>query len=255
MTDKILTTLQPDTAIGIITFNRPERRNALDVEAMTAFAAAIHEMANQPLAALILTGAGDKAFCAGGDLADLSQRRTAADAAAMTALMGDALIELESLPFPVIAAINGFALGGGSEIALACDLRLLDETAHLGFLQARRGLTPGWGAGQRLLRLVGYSRALDLLLNATVLSANDALALGLANRIAPAGGAFAAAMGLAARIAGLDRSVILAVKTLLRAGLTQPYPDALLAERALFPDLWAGETHQQSLDEFVNAKR
>ncbi|MBE2183305.1 MAG: enoyl-CoA hydratase/isomerase family protein [Anaerolineae bacterium] len=243
---------QAEFPIGILTFNRPERLNALDSEAMTLFASQIRALQNEPLAALIITGAGDKAFCSGGDLADLAARRSAADAESMIALMGDALIALENLPYPVIAAINGYALGGGSEISLACDLRILDANARLGFVQAKRGLTPGWGAGQRLMRLVGYSRALDLLLNATILSAADAQSLGLANRLAPAGEALPAALEYAAQIAALDPAVIRSLKTLLRAGLTLPYEQALQTERQLFPPLWVGAAHQRSLDEFLN---
>lgn len=252
MSDKILYQKQAEFPIGIITFNRPERLNALDIEAMTAFAHQIATLADEPLAALIITGAGDKAFCSGGDLADLAAHRAAEDAEAMITLMGDALIALENLPYPVIAAINGYALGGGSEISLACDLRVLDASARLGFVQAKRGLTPGWGAGQRLLRLAGYSCAFDLLLNATILGAENALALGLANRLAPIGEALLVALEVAKQIAALDPAVIRSLKTLLRAGLTQSYEQALQTERALFPALWTGATHQRSLDEFLN---
>ncbi len=252
MSAKILYQKQAEFPIGTLTFNRPERLNALDSEAMSLFADQIHALKDEPLAALIITGAGDKAFCSGGDLSDLATRRTAADAEAMITLMGDALIALENLPYPVIAAINGYALGGGSEISLACDLRILGANARLGFVQAKRGLTPGWGAGQRLLRLVGYARALDLLLNATILSAEDALALGIANRIAPAGESLSAALEFAAQIAALDPAVIRSLKTLLRAGLTMPYEQAIQTERQLFPPLWVGEAHQRSLDEFLN---
>ncbi len=252
MSAKILYHKQAEFPIGILTFNRPERRNALDSEAMSLFADQIHALRDEPLSTLIITGAGDTAFCSGGDLADLASRRAAEDAEAMITLMGDALIALENLPYPVIAAINGYALGGGSEISLACDLRILGANARLGFVQAKRGLTPGWGAGQRLLRLVGYARALDLLLNATVLSAEDALALGLANRVAPAGEALHVALEWAAQVAALDPAVIRSLKALLRAGLVQPYEQALQTERNLFPQLWTGETHQRSLDEFLN---
>jgi enoyl-CoA hydratase/carnithine racemase len=248
MPDKILYTQYADAPIGVLTFNRPERRNALDNEAMQAFSDCTHTLADAPIHALIVTGAGDKAFCSGGDTADLAARRSAEDGAAMSALMGDALLALERLPFPVIAAINGFALGGGSEIAVACDLRVLDETAKLGFVHASRGLIPGWGGGQRLLRLVGYARALELLATARVLDARDAEALGLANQVAPAGAALDAALALAGTLAALDRHAMRAAKMALRAGLTQPYDDALMTERGLFPALWSGETHQRALD-------
>ena len=153
---------------------------------------------------------------------------------------------------PIIAAINGYALGGGSEIAVACDLRVIDENARIGFVQAKRGLTPGWGGGQRLLRLVGYARAMEILLGAKVLKPEEIRALGLANRLMPPGEALAGALDLAHQFTQLDPDVIRSIKTLLRAGLCQPYEDALLTERALFPPLWVGETHMKSVDEFLN---
>lgn len=254
MTAKILYETLAGARIGLLTFNRPDRRNALDLEAMALFAEQTARLHMEPLSALIVTGAGERAFCSGGDLGDLAARRSEADAQAMSALMSGALLALERLPYPVIAAVNGFALGGGSEIALACDLRILDASARLGFVQAQRGLTPGWGAGQRLLRVVGYERALALLLGATVLSAQDAQAMGLALEVAPAGAALEQARALAERIAALDPAVVRSVKALLQAGLTLPYPEALQAEGGLFPPLWAGATHQRMLDEFLSSK-
>lgn len=252
MTEKILFTLQ-QSGIAVITFNRPHVHNALDLEAMQAFADLIERLGkDDSLRAVILTGEGEKAFCSGGDLADLSERRSEADAFTMIGLMGDALLALESLPVPVIAAINGYALGGGSEIAITCDLRVIDENARIGFVQAKRGLTPGWGGGQRLLRLVGYARAMEILLGARVLRPDEIRSLGLANRLMPPGQALAGALELARQFAQLDPNVIRSVKTLLRAGLCQPYEEALLTERALFPPLWVGETHTKSMDEFLN---
>ncbi|NDJ61738.1 MAG: enoyl-CoA hydratase/isomerase family protein [Chloroflexi bacterium] len=146
-TDKLLLTMDKD-GIATITFNRPERRNALDTEAMVAFAEAVVALTTvERLRAVIVTGAGTTAFCSGADLHDMSQRPTEGDAAEMVTRMGMALLALERLPVPVIAAINGYALGGGSEIALACDLRIVDEAAQFGLVHLRRGLIPGWGGG------------------------------------------------------------------------------------------------------------
>jgi enoyl-CoA hydratase len=255
MSDKILLQIQPDAPVAMLTFNRPERRNALDLESMRQFATIVEALKAAPLSALIVTGAGTRAFCSGGDLADLAQLRAADDANRMSALMSDALLTLENLPYPVIAAINGYALGGGSEVALACDLRVLDQTARLGLVQARRGLTPGWGAGQRLLRLVGYSRALNLLLSAKMIAADEALSLGLANVVTEAGQALAAAREMAYQIASLDRTVVRAIKALLRDGLSLTSIDAQRAEQAHFAPLWEGATHQRSLDDFLAGKQ
>ena len=244
-----------DADIALLTIRRPERRNALDLATMAAFSEAIARLLEDTaVRALVITGAGTSAFCSGGDLRDLSARLTAEEGAAMTAQMGDALVALEALPFPVIAAINGYALGGGSELALACDLRIIDQAAELGFVHLRRGLIPGWGGGQRLLRLVGYSKALELLVRAQPLSADDLRALGLVSEVAPPGEALPAALALAQTIAQHDPAAVRAAKALLQAGLRQPYAEALVAERGLFPALWVGEAHLAAMRAFLEKK-
>lgn len=241
--------------VSLLTFNRPASHNALNGDDMTAFAAAIDRLAAQTdLRAVVVTGAGEEAFCSGADIAEMVHLTSEAEARTMISLMGDALLKLERLPVPVIAAINGHALGGGAEIALACDLRIVDRSARIGFVQIRRGLIPGWGGGQRLLRQVGYARALEILLRGRVLGAEDALALGLATEIAPHGAALAGALRLAAEIAGQDADAARAVKALLHAGLNHPYVEALRAEQDLFPPLWAGETRLNSMRDFLRQK-
>ena len=242
--------------IALLTINRPERRNALDVATMEALASMVTLLGTRDdVRALIVIGAGTSAFCSGGDLYDLHTRMTAEEGAAMGALMGDALLALERLPFPVIAAINGFALGGGSELALACDLRVIDERAQLGFVHLRRGLIPGWGGGQRLMRLVGYSKALELLINAQILTAEMLTALRLVSSVTPAGEALAGALALARAAAAHDAATMAAAKAMLQLGLNQPYEAALLQERALFPSLWVGEAHIASTRAFVESKK
>ena len=246
---------QPISGVTVLTFNRPHAHNALDVATMQAFAAFIEQCATKPdLRALILTGAGRAAFCSGADLVDMSTRPSAAEALEMITIMGDALRNLERLPVPVIAAINGYALGGGSEIALACDLRVVDDSARLGFVQIKRGVVPGWGGGQRLLRLVGYARAFDWLVRGHALKAPELLSAGLVNRGAPAGQALEAALALAGEIVAQDADAVRALKSLLQAGLTQPYDTALLTERSFFPPLWEGETQVRTLQAFLNKR-
>jgi enoyl-CoA hydratase len=252
MRDKLLVDAHSD-GIVVITFNRPEARNALDLETMRRFAHAVYQLPGwERLRAVVITGAGVDAFCSGGDLAELSGYPSADDAREMIELMGDALLALECLPVPVIAAINGYALGGGSEIALACDLRVVDEAAQMGFVQVNMALTPGWGAGQRLLRLVGYGKAMELLLRGTRLKAAELTALGLANVVAPRGEALNAALDWAHQIAAAPPAVVRGIKTLLQAGLKNPYQQALNIERDLFPPLWADEPHLQAVNQFLN---
>ena len=240
--------------IGLLTVNRPQVRNALNWEAMRTFARLVEEMHTMPdLRAVILTGAG-KAFIAGGDLKELHDHPTEEDGLYLSQFMTDALARLEALPFPVIAAINGPARGGGVEIALACDLRVVAAGADIGFVQITLGLTPGWGAGQRLLHLTGYSRALEILAAGKVLTAEEAAACGLANRVAPSGKALESALELAQRIAQHDPAAVRALKRLLRAGLTQPPDAAAAAEQAEFPPLWAAEAHLQAMARFIKRK-
>ncbi|MFQ3648443.1 MAG: enoyl-CoA hydratase/isomerase family protein [Anaerolineae bacterium] len=250
MTDPILLHTAPN-GVATLTFNRPDTMNALNRAAMRHFAETIRQLERDPaLRVLIVTGAGAKAFCSGGDLVELRDQPTEADARAMIDLMGDALLALERLPVPVIAAINGYALGGGSEIALACDLRIVDERARMGFVQINMALTPGWGAGQRLARLVGAPKALELLLDGQPLDAEALLALGLANEMTPHAQALAAAQRRAEAIAERPPQVVRAIKALLHAHRTLPYEAALQAERDLFPPLWAHPDHLQAVEAF-----
>lgn len=254
MTDKLLLETQPDGVV-ILTINRPSAHNALDLETMRAFAAAVRQLGQSAdLRAVIITGAGMDAFCSGGDLVELSQHPTAEDGLNMITLMGDALLALERLPVPVIAAINGYALGGGSELALACDIRIADEKTRMGFVQVKMGLTPGWGAGQRLLRLLGYSRAMDLLLTGYIMPPTELLARGLVNRLVDPGTALTHALNYARHITTFTPDVIRSIKQLLQAGLTQPYETALQTERSVFPPVWAAESHWDAVTTFLNRR-
>jgi enoyl-CoA hydratase len=255
MTDKLLLTRQTN-GVAIITLNRPEALNALSLDMMPRLAQMIATLAQDAdLRVVIITGAGEKAFSSGGDLTQLKDKVTEADGAYLSRVMSDALLALERLPVPVIAAINGYALGGGSEIALACDLRVVDDKVRFGLVQIKMGLTPGWGAGQRLLRLVGYARALEILLRGQPMTAADLVTLGLATQVAPTGQALSVALLLANEIATADASVVRAIKRLLQAAWQQPYEQALQTEHLLFAPLWAAEPHWQAVQQFINRQK
>lgn len=242
--------------ITVLTINRPAARNALDLATMHAFDEGVTALKRDPaVRAVIITGAGTEAFCSGGDLVELSRYPSVDDARMMISLMGNTLLALERLPVPVIAAINGYALGGGSELALACDLRIADDKARMGFVQAKMGLTPGWGAGQRLLRLVGYARAMDLLLTCHVMRAPELLAYGLVNRVVDTGTALEHAVNYARHVVAYSPDVIQGMKALLQAGLNQSYEAALHIERELFPALWAAEAHEEAVEAFLKRNR
>lgn len=243
-----------EAGIMCLEVDRPQVRNALDWEAMQSLAETIEKAHQQPdLRALIVTGRGPS-FIAGGDLKALHSSSTYQDGERLSQGMTRALERLEALPCPVIAAVNGPARGGGAEIALACDLRILEENADLGFVQISLGLTPGWGGGQRLLRLVGYSKALAWLASGRVLEANEALDHGLANAVVPPGQSLNYALESARRFAAHPAPAVAAVKNLLQAGLRLPAEQAARHEQALFPGLWASEPHLQAVQRYLNNK-
>ena len=243
--------------VATITLNRPRVHNAMNFAAMERLARiidALHDELASPHAGprvVILTGAGTAAFSSGGDQQELHSLPEVEHGARLATVMGDALRALERLPVPVIAAVNGYALGGGSEIALACDLRVVAEDARLGLVHASLGLIPGWGGAQRLMRLVGYARAMEMMLSARPYSAAELHAMGVVNTLAPAGEALPAARTLAARMAALDPATVRAVKGALQDGWRMPYDEALRAERARFPALWAADAHQDAVRRFL----
>ena len=245
-----------DNHVAVLTFNRPQSLNALDLATMQEFASKVNDLTHDDdLRVLILTGTGERSFSSGADINDFADKNSEEDALKFITIMGDALLKLEQLPVPVIAAINGYALGGGSEIALACDMRIVDKKARLGMVQMRMAVTTGWGAGQRLMRLVGYPRAMQLLLRAHVMHAPEIKELGLAVNVVEAGKAFEHALAFARHIAQSPPDAVRGVKQLLQAGLNNPYEDALAIEREIFPSLWAGDAHKDAVDTFLERQR
>ncbi|MBE0408172.1 MAG: enoyl-CoA hydratase/isomerase family protein [Anaerolineales bacterium] len=244
--------LKKNQGIAIIQVDRPKVSNALDWEAMHTFAGYIDKAYQEPeLKALILTGTG-KTFIAGGDLKKLSTYKRETDGRRLARIMSSALNRLEGLPCLTLAAVNGLARGGGAEIALACDFRILSENSDLGFVQISMGLSPGWGGGQRLLRLVGYSRALEWLIEGRILSADEAFAFGVANRLAPTGRALSTAIEFARQLASQPLGVVNAIKRILRAGLIFPKETAGAIEMETFVQLWTTEEHFQAVEKFIN---
>lgn len=252
---KILVDHAPNGMVTL-TINRPEARNALDWEAQSLFLQHLRQLAvDSSVRVLIITGAEEKAFCAGGDVVELADYRQPSDGMRLSAGMTEALQVLENAPFPSIAAINGHAIGGGSEIALACDLRIISQQAQLGFVQLSLGLTPGWGAGQRLVRAVGYSRALQIALNAQLITAEVALQWGLVNEIATPNLVLHQAHQWATRIIEWDQTAVAALKRVLRYALLLPHTEAQAAEHAEFAPLWASDAHWQAVEAFLARKR
>jgi enoyl-CoA hydratase len=210
---------QVDQGIATITFNRPKALNALNQALLAELSQALDAIAaDESVRVLILTGAGDKAFVAGADIGELAT--FSALQAKHFSKAGHAIIaKLQELPIAVIAAVNGFALGGGSEIALACDFIYAADTAKFGLPEITLGLIPGFGGTQRLPRLIGANRAKELIFTGKMISAAEAAQIGLANKVVPAAALMEEALKTARDIAAKGRVSLRAVKQAINQGL------------------------------------
>jgi enoyl-CoA hydratase len=164
--------------------------------------------------------------------------------------MGEALHELDQVEIPVVAAINGHARGGGCEIAVACDIRIASENASLGFVHVQQGVTTGWGGAQRLKRLVGYGRAVEMLLTGRIISPQEASQIGLVEQVVPQGEALPTARALAATIASHPPQAVRALKRLVRLEVSE----AFAAEREMLGQLWASADHQEAVSAFLEKR-
>ncbi len=226
--------VEREGAVAIVTINRPEKRNALN----TLTIGEIHHVmtalgADAAVGAIVLTGAGDKAFVAGADISELAVM-TPAGGKDHSAAGQRAFDAIETLGTPVIAAVNGFALGGGCELAMACTLRLAADTARFGQPEINLGLTPGYAGTQRLPRLVGRGRALELLLTGDMISAQRAFEIGLVNRVVPAADLRAEALALAATLAAKAPIATRYILELVHHGAEMPLAEAQHLESTLF---------------------
>jgi enoyl-CoA hydratase len=205
--------------IGIVTINRPKALNALNAATLRDLEAAIVILAsNSAVRVVIVTGSGEKAFVAGADIAEM-QEMSPAQARGFAKLGQGVFTRIEKLRCPVIAAVNGFALGGGCELAMACDIRIAAANARFGQPETSLGITPGFGGTQRLPRLVGRGRANALLFTADVIDAAEALRIGLVNDVVPVGRALEAAIALAERVAVRSPVAVGYCKAAVAAGL------------------------------------
>jgi len=196
--DTVLLSLD-DEGLAVCTFNRPEVRNALNGEMVADIRTVMGRLAETDgLRVLVFTGAGGKAFVSGADIAELKERRRAD---ALRRINTQLFREIEAFPWPTIAAIEGWVLGGGLELAMACDLRVCGQGARMGQPELGLGILPGAGGMYRLPRLVGLGRARELILTGRIIGAEEALAIGLVNRVAPDGSVLDEARALAAEIA------------------------------------------------------
>jgi enoyl-CoA hydratase len=229
-----------------VTIRRPEKRNALSRPLIAELAGVFTQWrGRQDIAVAVLTGEGDKAFASGGDLKELSALRTEAESLGFAEDTRAALDTIRCFPVPVVAGLNGDALGGGAELALACDIRMAAPHARIGFLQGRLAISSAWGGGTDLFRLLGPSRALLLLATAELLGAQRALELGLIDAVADADTPFPASLAaFAARLAARPVQVARAFKSLAmahRAGA--PAAEMVAIETRAFVETWVHDDH------------
>jgi enoyl-CoA hydratase len=241
--------------IVTVTINRPEKLNALNAKSIGEMLQLFGELAaDREVRAVVITGAGEKAFIAGADIKELAELDGVG--AKELSRRGHALCDLiENLGRPTIAAINGFALGGGCEIALACTLRVASETARLGLPEVTLGLIPGYAGTQRLPRIVGKGRALELIVTGEPIKAQRALEIGLVNRVAPPEQLLSLAHELARTIASRGPVAVRHAMEAVHQGLESPFAEGCHLESNLFGLLAATEDWREGTGAFLEKRK
>jgi enoyl-CoA hydratase/carnithine racemase len=249
----VRTDVEPPMAL--VTIDRPEALNAIDeivlIQLDVAFAALDVDPA---VRVVIVTGAGDKAFVAGGDIAAM-QRMSVAEGERFARHGHDVMLRIERSSKVVVAAINGYALGGGLELALACDIRIASDRAQLGLPETTIGLFPGWGGTQRLLRTVGIGRAKELVFTGRRVGAEEALAVGLVERVVPHGELLASARALGSEIAANSPSAVPQAKKAMNHGAQMSLDQALAMEVEAWLVNFATPNRREGLLSFLEKRR
>jgi enoyl-CoA hydratase len=241
--------------IGWIIIDRPSKLNALNMETVNELSAAFRDFADDPdVAAVILTGTGEKAFIAGADIGELAGLD--ADSGEQYVLNGQELTrQMENCAKPVIAAINGFALGGGTEMALACHVRIASENAKMGQPEVKLGLIPGYGGTQRLSRLVGKGKAMELILTGKIISAQEALDIGLVNQVVPQEELLAVCESLAKEMTANGPLALAYGIEAINRGLDMALGEGLRLEAELFGKTCASEDSKEGTQAFLEKRK
>ena len=238
-------TYEQEGFVGVITINRPKALNALNSQVLDELNATLDAVDVNETRALILTGAGEKSFVAGADIGEMSTL-TKAEGEAFGKKGNDVFRKLETLPVPVIAAVNGFALGGGCEISMSCDIRICSENAIFGQPETGLGITPGFGGTQRLARIVGPGMAKQMIYTARNLKADEAYRIGLVNAVYPQ-----EAKKMAAGIAKNAPIAVRACKKAINDGLDANMDDAIVIEEKLFGSCFETEDQKAGMGNFL----
>jgi enoyl-CoA hydratase len=245
--------VERQAGVVIWTVDRPAAKNALDHATLATMLRAVREAADdRDLRAAVITGAGN-VFVSGGDLRELRDRHSPQDAERLSDAGYELTRAITELPFPVIAALPGPAIGGGAELAIACDMRIADERARIGFKQVRMGVTTAWGSVPRLVALVGAGTASRLLFSAQEINATEGKQLGLVDEVTANGLARTTALAWAADIALGSPKAIAETKRLLRETLTTAR-DVRSVERQTFVDTWSGADHRDAIEAYFERR-
>lgn len=247
-------TYEVEGQIGIITINRPKALNALNSAVLDELDKTLDAVDQEAIRCLILTGAGEKSFVAGADIGEMSTL-TKAEGESFGKKGNDVFRKLETFPIPVIAAVNGFALGGGCEISMSCDIRICSENAVFGQPEAGLGITPGFGGTQRLARIVGTGKAKEMIYGARNIKAEEAYRIGLVNNVYPAEELMPAAKKLASTIA---RNAPIAVRNCKRAineGIQVDMDQAIVIEEKLFGSCFETCDQKEGMNAFLEKRK
>ena len=241
--------------VGLITINRPEALNALNRAVLQELNEVLDAVDLGTTRCLVITGAGEKAFVAGADVAEMCCMNESE--ARIFSETGNALFrKIETFPIPIIAAVNGYALGGGNELALSCDIRICSENAVFGQPEADLGITPGFGGTQRLARVIGStSKAKELLFTCRNIKAEEALQIGLVSAVYPQIDLLAEAIKMADRIAGHAPIAIRNIKKAVNEGLDMPIEDAIQHEVNLFGNCFTTEDQKEGMQAFLQKRK
>ena len=247
-------TSQQEGSLLTLTLDRPEALNALNVQVLDDLNAALDAVDMDSVRCILFTGAGSKAFAAGADIAAMADM-TPEEAAAFSRRGNQVFRRIETFPLPTIAAVNGYALGGGCELAMACDIRLCSENAVFGQPEVTLGITPGFGGTQRLMRLVGMGKAKELIFSARTVKAAEALEIGLVNAVYPAEELLPAARKLGERIARNAPIAVRACKAAMNEGIDLVMDQAVDAEVREFSGCCETEDQKRGMQGFLNKQK
>ena len=240
--------------IAVLTINRPEALNALNSQVLDDLSAALDSIDVNTVRALVLTGAGEKSFVAGADIGEMSTL-TKAEGEAFGKKGNDVFRKLETFPVPVIAAVNGFALGGGCEISMSCDIRICSENAVFGQPEVGLGITPGFGGTQRLARLVGAGMAKQMIYTARNIKADEAFRIGLVNAVYTQEELLPAAEKMAAGIAKNAPIAVRNCKKAINEGLDVDMDQAIVIEEKLFGDCFESYDQKEGMAAFLEKRK